>query len=488
MKIQSSASTASRPELVLFAFDDHAIPLQRGVELHLRGRRAECGRTRIVLPPGPAGAPDSEHVAFYGTVTRVGDELWMWYLGQGAGETWRQRVCLATSVDGRNWEKPNLGLVEYNGGRDNNLVDMGGKVGNITACVVFYEPEEPDPARRFKMVFEDHRYGARFAVAFSKDGLRWRESERNPVGPWLEMAGGARIDDMYIICGQGGKHVPGVFRQFASHISYDFEHWSAASCLGLQRVDLAPRPRVFGRDAGEQIHLGAGLWNRGNVIIGFYGMWNGHPSNDRRMTTMDLGLALSQDGLHYREPIPNFPIVSAAEDGWAKPPHGDQALNFPALIQGQGFENIGDETLFWYGPWPEQKSDGVRLATWERDRLGYLQAYLGGPQASEDKREPHIISTPIDLEGAAARVYLNIDRLNEYSGVSVEILDERLNRLPGYTRANCNTLAESGYNQLVTWGERDFIAHSGRVRVRIDFTGLRPEDVRLFAIYIRDVI
>ena len=281
----------------------------------------------------------------------------------------------------------------------------------------------------------------------------------------------------------------GGYRRAASSRSpvIRFENWSAASCLGLQRVDVAPRPRLFGVDAGEQIHLGAGLWNRGNVIIGFYGMWNGHPSNDRRMTTMDMGLAVSHDGLHYREPIPNFPIVSAAEDGWRKPPISDQVLNFPTLIQGQGFENIGDGTLFWYAPWPEQKSDGVRVAAWERDRLGYLQAYMGGPCAKPGEDDPHIISAPIDLEGADARLHLNVDHIHEYSGVSVEILDERLNPLPGYSRTGCDLLKENGYNQLVTWGDRDAISHSSsRIRLRVDFTGLRPEDVRLFAIYLRE--
>ena len=488
LKIQSSASQRSLDQIVLFPFDDGAIPLQRGVQLHLNSHRATCGRTRIVLSPGPDGAPDSEHVAYYGTVIRIGDELWMWYLGQGADDAWFQRVHLAKSRDGYHWQKPNLGLVEYDGSRDNNLVDMGGQVGHIAACVVFHDPDDADADRRFKMVFEDQRYGNRFAVAFSPDGLRWTESSDNPVGPWFEMAGGSKIDDMYVIAGQGGAHIPGRFRQFASHISYDFENWSAASVLGLQRVDVAPRPRVLGGDAGEQIHLGAGLWNRGNLIIGFYGMWNGHPSNDRRMTTMDLGLAISNDGLHYREPIPNFPIVSAAEDGWAKPPQGHQLLNFPTLIQGQGFENIGAETLFWYGPWPEQKSDGVRVASWRRDRLGYFQAYMGGPLASEAEREPHIISAPIDLEGKAAQLRLNVDGIHDYSGLSVEILDERLKPLPAYSRENCDLLSQNGYNQLVTWGGRETISNpSGRIRLRIDFTGVRPEDVSLYAIYLNEV-
>ena len=87
MRIQSSASRSSLDEIILFPFDDYAFPQQRGVELHLNSHRATCGKTHIVLPVGPPGTPDSEHVAYYGTVIRIDDELWMWYLGQGPDET-----------------------------------------------------------------------------------------------------------------------------------------------------------------------------------------------------------------------------------------------------------------------------------------------------------------------------------------------------------------------------------------------------------------
>ena len=101
---------------------------------------------------------------------------------------------------------------------------------------------------------------------------------------------------------------------------------------------------------------------------------------------------------------------------------------------------------------------------------------------------PHIISAPIDLEGKVARLFLNIDRVNEYSNVSVEILGERLNPLPGYSRGLCNTPAEDGFKQLVTWGGKDAISSGeGRIRVRVDFTGSRFEDVRLYAIYLNEV-
>ena len=105
---------------------------------------------------------------------------------------------------------------------------------------------------------------------------------------------------------------------------------------------------------------------------------------------MDLGLAVSHDALHYREPIPNFPIVTAAEDSWKRLPEGPWLSKFPALMQGQGFGNIDEETLFWNSPWPEQKSDGVRVAVWPRDRLGYLQAYSREPLTKgETHRHPY---------------------------------------------------------------------------------------------------
>ena len=73
MKIRSSAPRRSLDEIVLFPFDDFANPLQRGVELQLNSHRATCGKTRIVLATGPKDAPDSENVAYYGTVIRIGD-------------------------------------------------------------------------------------------------------------------------------------------------------------------------------------------------------------------------------------------------------------------------------------------------------------------------------------------------------------------------------------------------------------------------------
>ena len=484
MIVHNGSSQNSLKELTLFPFDEHSLPFQNGVELHLAGHRSPAGKTRIVLSPGQEGAPDCKAVMYYGTVLQVGDELWMWYLGQGSDEPWCQRVCLATSRDGYHWEKPSLGLVEYFGSTANNLVDLNQELHGVQACVVFDDPDDPDPSRRYKMAFESKvKYGGRFAVAYSADGLRWCESPNNPVGGGLEMAGGTRFNGTYYLSGHGAN-LAGPLRQFVTHISYDFEHWSEAACRSLQR-GTRPQPD-WAPNSGEQVHLGAGLWNRGNVIIGFYGQWHGHPTNDRRLVTMDLGLAVSSDGLHYREPIPGYPIVAAAEDGFAKLPEGHTYVNFPALMQGQGFENIGEETLFWYAPWPEQSSNGVRVARWRRDRLGYFQAFL--QRGQQPQGGCHIVSAAIDLQGQVARAYLNVDGIDAHSSICVEVLDEQFRPLAGYTKEDAISPASGGLRQMLQWRQTDsLVAATKPIRLRISFGGIRPEDIRLYAVYLEAV-
>ena len=75
-------------------------------------------------------------------------------------------------------------------------------------------------------------------------------------------------------------------------MSYDFEKWTLASSLGFQRSGSWDR-RLQEKTTGSR-HILEQVYGIGNVIVGFYGMWNGHPSNDRRMVHMDLGLIVSR--------------------------------------------------------------------------------------------------------------------------------------------------------------------------------------------------
>src|SRR5581483_12469944 len=89
-------------------------------------------------------------------------------------------TCYAESADGIHWKKPDLGLVEVNGTKQNNV---------ILADPAFSSDFSPfldkragiDPSERFKALGGTMRTGL---VAFaSADGLHWRKLREEPVLP-----------------------------------------------------------------------------------------------------------------------------------------------------------------------------------------------------------------------------------------------------------------------------------------------------------------
>ncbi len=71
-------------------------------------------------------------------------------------------ICYATSKDGITWQKPDLGLVEYESSKDNNIVWRGPHgVG------IFKDHSDSDPARRYKAIYSG------LLVSVSADGIHW---------------------------------------------------------------------------------------------------------------------------------------------------------------------------------------------------------------------------------------------------------------------------------------------------------------------------
>ena len=102
------------------------------------------------------------------------------------GQTYRDwALCYAYSNDGRRWFRPHLGLVEWNGSRQNNILlrDPRHQIGpmrGVVGCGVGFDAYEPDPARRFKLVAgASTRNGEKgIAVSYSPDGLNWELPHR----------------------------------------------------------------------------------------------------------------------------------------------------------------------------------------------------------------------------------------------------------------------------------------------------------------------
>jgi hypothetical protein len=466
------------PEVVLFAFDTWALPFQNHVELHL----ATGKNPRVVLRHGAKGAHD-EALAYYGSVVRIGDTFHLWYNGlygplEGDVDSTKAPlcVCYATSRDGIVWEKPSLGLVEFNGSKKNNIVELQPPKPWSTFAVL-HDPEDPNSNRRFKVVYEI-KMGRQilFCVAFSPDGLRWKPSPRNPVGPFFEMAGITKCNGLYYVNGQADlrMHRKAKARRLTTFVSADFEHWSPCAALGLDRApDLTSPSKEADDHQYEEIHLGAGLWNRGNVILGIYGQWHGHFSGDRSWLTMDLGFAITHDALHYHEPIAGFRLIPAREQ-----PENPLGV-MPALMQGQGMENIGDQTLYWYSTWGGWgiEGTGVRMVSWQRDRLGMLKPF--------NPANAQVISCPIQVVSGRPNVYVNASGLGEHSRLRVGLLDEGFRPISGYSGENAALLKEQGLRIPVFWkGGNSLPISKGLFRLDLRFDGVRPEDGALHAVYV----
>jgi hypothetical protein len=463
-------------EATLFGFDDRAFPFRDRVQARL----IPGVNPQVVLRGGPPGSPD-EVLLYYGTVTWIGDTLHMWYNGNHGPEANNigyERVtcciCYATSRDGVTWDKPNLGLVELDGSKENNVCALDAPTLWST-CALLHEPEAPDPNRRYKLAYEA-RYDGRnmFCVAFSPDGLRWTPSARNPVGPFIEMSGIAKFRGLYYVNGQPrfDSHGQALVRRLATFVSADFEHWSPCAALGLDRSGDRTGPSTDADlHAFEEIHLGAALWNRGNVLLGIYGMWHGHPSGERRMVTMDLGLALSHDAIHFYEPIRDFKFIPAREQ-----PESPLGVG-PSLMQGQGMENVGDRTLYWYSLWRGTPGSGVRMVSWERDRLGFLQPF--------HSQNPRSISCPIQITADAAKVTVNVSGLGQHTQLRIDLVDEGFRPIPGCSCADAALVTENGFAVPVCWRSAASLSpEHGRVRLDVQFVGVRPEDARLYAVYV----
>jgi hypothetical protein len=138
-------------------------------------------------------------------------------------------ICYAASKDGIKWEKPELGLAEFEGSRQNNIVWRGPH-----GAGVFKDDHDADPARRHKAFFQGVN------VAFSADGIHWGKAIACPE---IKVAGDTHNNALW--APTLGKYVAITrtwggadrVRQVARTESDDFLKWTPAQVVleGLEK-------------------------------------------------------------------------------------------------------------------------------------------------------------------------------------------------------------------------------------------------------------
>lgn len=512
--------------LVLLSIDDVSLPLRKNLGLYLSRPRV---RPEPVLTPGAfgSGAPDDSAAHFYGTVLWDGGTFRMWYYAchYGKNPDWppemMQQVarspgwfhgecplfqgplCYAESDDGIRWNKPALGQVLFKGSRANNALDLPHTV--VSGATVIKDEDDPDSTRRYKMVYQFfpdqtdpiiEAYGTlpSIALAVSPDGIRWTPAGIPFRNQFVEHSSFIKHNGHYIVHYQVMDTWAGVYSEGGSpcgrtgvaRISPDFCHWPdvIAEAFALPEP-TDPLQRGSGKPY-DQVHLGVGAASFGNVCVGLFGLWhdadNAH-AFDR--ISCDFGLLVSNDGIHFREPVKGYRFLRR-EDSPVTPVPG---YDFNTILcQGNGILNVGDETRIYHGRWRnvgghevdetlKYYSAEVALATIPRDRWGALGLNPG-------TNEGAVWTAPILWPEGPCEVTLNADGA---TAMRVEVTDEQFNPLPYLQGDSAGKATGDGCDCPVTFQGRDLARLAGktvRLRVLIQRSGHAPES-RLYAVYVR---
>ena len=473
--------------MVLLAIDDQSLPLKDNLCYYLSKPEV---RQEPVLKPERDNSKAADELAahFYGTVLHDQGKYRMWYYGvrrAGNGAKIACQICYAESDDGIYWQKPTLEQVEINGSKANNAVALV-NVDTQGVCVI-KDDDDPDPHRRYKMVVQYMpRDYPTLKTATSPDGFHWTDCGDLPARQFREISSFFKHDGMYVVCGHTpstGDQGQSRGRQGFAWISPDFKQWpqEEAKSFWLPEPPGAKGYNSKWEQPFDQVHLGVGAASYGNVAVGLYGLWRQRGWGEEG-TTCDFGLVLSNDGLHFREPIPGHVFMKSEDEKLPAVP--DRHLP-TILCQANGILNVGDETRIYYGRWRNSEwpleGDGrnyyadVALATLPRDRWGALGL---APKSEEGS----LWTAPIRLPAGGCVVSLNADSADR---MRVDVADERFQLLPEFSGENGGVSAQtSGLNCVVSWpGERLHQLAGRTVRLRLQFNK-KEADPRLFAIYL----
>jgi len=508
------------------AIDDVSLPWRKNVCLYLEKPTV---RLEPVLAPSPveSNAPDNLAAHFYGTVLHDQGVFRMWYyachrglnpdwsthqqqqlaknpgwlLGKQEGfQVYEGPICYAESDDGIIWRKPELGQVLFKGNRANNALDLPHAL--ICGVAVLRDDEDPDPAQRYKMVYEfmpDQSdppiaaYGCRptMACAVSPDGIRWRMTAIPFPNQFIEQSSFIRHQGQYIVhyqvmdswagwLAEGGTPCG---RTGVARVTYDWDLWPDLTATTYALPEPTD-PHLRGMDgAYDQVHLGVGAASFGNVCVGVYGLWHnaafgenfGHISGD-------LGLVVSNDGIHFREPGATPGRVFIHRNDSPATPVPGQAFN-TILCQGNGILNVGGETRIYHGRWRNcgQHAEDiasyyrgeVALATLPRDRWGALALH---PDAGEGS----FCTAQITLPADGGTITVNAVGV---ASLSVDLLDEQFRPIPGMPGGTVK--GSDGLECPVIWQKHVLNdLESKMVRIHITLRRNGQVDPRVYALYV----
>ncbi len=448
-------------------FDPWLIDAMTGTSLKLH---SPVGREPVFV----FDKPWEGWMSAYVTVLHDGERFRMYY--RGGGDLVREYTCLAFSDDGVHWTRPSLGLIEFDGSKDNNIIWTGEKKAYWEShnFSPFLDPNPAaTPDQRFKAVTlsrailpgeDDHR---KVLMAFvSPDGIHWKRLQEKPiitqggfdshnVAFWDANLGQYAC---YLRCSLEGK------RNVCRATSSDFVNWSTPENLsygdapveGFYTNGILPYARAP--------HLYVGLPMRfispsERSTVGF----------EQRKTDglSDAVFMSSRDGLRWDRTFLEAFIRPGLDPRCWGGAHGN---NTPAW----GILQTGDAELsvYWsehYDNYPEKTGVQPRVVRGTVRLDGFVS--VNAPYAGGEMR-----THPLVFEGST--LTLNVST-SAVGGVRVEIQDPAGKPIPGYTLGDAIEIWGDELERVVAWKAGPDVSKLAGKPVRLRFV---MKDADLYAI------
>ena len=424
--------------------------------------------------------------------------------GGCADEDERQLTCYAESNDGIRWRKPELGLFESQGSKQNNIVWKGVMSHNLTP----FRDENPGcPAdRRYKAVGGVQSGSEGLWALGSPDGIAWRKLDDQP----LPLSGNFDSQNLLFWDAHSGMYraywragrmndpkVPNG-RDVLTATSPDFVRWSAP-----QWLDYEPnRSGSTERDEDEhgdhhQYYCGGVIpyYRAPHLILGFPQRymdrgWTAStdelPERQRRreLAAMGIGggwptrlgtaitdvlLMASRDGRRFFVWPEAFVRPGIQRPGsWY---YGGAWYAWGLVETASPFEGAPPELSFYINEGVRRDGPGrLRRHTLRLDGFASVYAPLTGGS---------LTTNPFQFAGS--RLELNFST-SAGGRLRVEIQDEHGQPIPGFALGDCHLLYGDQLDRGVSWqGGADVGALAARpVRLRFEL-----KDADLFALQFR---
>ena len=455
----------SRRELFV---DEALIDRLNGAELRLH--HPVPREKAVTFGDKPCEGPGSAYV----TVFKDGDVFRMYFRGLRYDDKKKlihQHTCYAESKDGIRWTRPDLGLYEYNGSKNNNIVWQGVGVHNFSPF------KDTNPARRpgeeYKAVgIMDMSVGL-FAFK-SPDGIHWSMLQKEPIiahGSFdsHNVAFWDRLRKEYVCYSRitlprpdrGTRREEQEERAIQRCVSKDFLTWTEP--VLLRYGEGTPDEQLYTN--GIQVYPRAP-----HLFVGFPNRFM--PLRKRVAEHPKLGVSgglfmSSRDGLHWRRWREEFIRPGLHQGRWVDRVNM-QALGL--LFTKSGMTDQADEISMYARESAGGKQVGLRRYTLRVDGFVSVYAKMAGGE---------MVTKPLVFQGR--QLAMNYSTSTAGS-VRVEIQDEKGAPIEGYALGQCPPIYGDAIEEAVKWrGGSDVSKFAGKpIRLRFEL-----KDADLYSIRFR---